>query len=881
MNQGITAAPFGVRLAGLPASVIRELRTEKTHAAANEILKLRKLVEHETDDVIALVYDLVSGLCEGDKPHFIRLKRALRRDSAVGPLATSLKPRLPGALRDRIATLDDLRCKLKRDTKALLNVLSEERQRRTVGLREISANPQFLHGLASASPNLLLRLRPWLTGSRTSPRRRDVNTLAQFVVRCAAKTSPRSTFTAVGLGGWRSEPNPAPQRIAHKEGVLATELNAAVYRQIADHLASDNRLRDLVDIRINPTAVPKGNRLWWTPAGIGKPLMSVGLGSAVRACFEIGGRGKPSAADFRQAVMASVKSCLPEEADEFVGELILVGLLEPLLPIPDQAEDALESVLEWVSSSIPRVEEPTHLKSIRTDLERAHTQLSEFCLTTGVDELIRLNDGIAQAIGDARMRLGTDERSSGSISSSIVFHDSLVLPDPVRLSTGRFEAISSDLETVRRALAVFDPKLPFRVGLTAYFEDWFGAGATVPFMDFVRKYYQDGPLGPADSGLEALRLILTPEQEQKAFASVSHTIRRAIQDCTEFRKRLVADISSIEADVAGTIRIPNDLILSHLGSWPETIRPPKSIAVYAQVSAGCDGLIVNSIDTGYGRGLARTRKLLPFDPLQGHYVEYIARQAPILAELDALFSNSVNARRPSVRFSIDCAGSVSGRAHSQLLRLHDFQVVHKARDSRLILLDTRLHREVQPVHTGLMWDAFLPPVIRLLMDTFAEPATYVHPNSWWLNTDFNLEEKEVRYYPRIDLGAVTLRRAFWTAYGGEIPRLRKGEPDDAYFLRILEWIRNKALPERSFVRVFDRQAGRLRKDRKPMLLDTTNWFLVDAFRRRAISGDDLVVFTEELPEIDARSNSDLELDRIVEYVFETSDGDLGRTKLVD
>jgi hypothetical protein len=345
---------------------------------------------------------------------------------------------------------------------------------------------------------------------------------------------------------------------------------------------------------------------------------------------------------------------------------------------------------------------------------------------------------------------------------------------------------------------------------------------------------------------------------------------------------VVSDIGDVETDNQGVIRVPYELILKHIDSWPETIRAPRSISVYAQEVSGIDKrLVVNSIDTGYGRGLARTRKLLRVDPLYGQYLECTNPQAPILVELDSMFSNSVNARRPSVRFSIEWGGSVSARPLHQRVRLQDFQVTHDAAQARLSLFDCRFQRRIQPVHTGLMWDAFLPPVIRLLMDAFAEPATYVHPNSWWLNAEFEYQRNNVRFHPRIDLGSVTLRRAFWTAYAGEVPMYRQGEPDDRYLLRLMTWLRDAAIPERCFVRVFDRQVGRLRKDRKPMLLDTANWFLVDVFRRRAMTNDSLVIFTEELPRVAENSIEGLLADRVVEYVFELSDTGLARTARVD
>lgn len=879
-NSVGTGASFAIRLAGLPANIVDDLRTIDTYAAANDVLAAREWVLRETDEVVDAIYHLISRLTETEKSPFVRLKRALRHDRAAAVLAASLKPALSEPLYDRILAIEARRRTLKQAIDSLPGVLTEERQLRAEVLRKALANDQFARALLSSSPNLMRRLSAWLKGSGITPRRRDLNSLAQFVVRCAAKTSPKSTFTTVGLGRWSSGPGPTEASIAFEAANTVTELSVAAYQRLAYYLAGDPRLRAIAPLRVNPTGLIEGDRLWWVPSNVHKPLISVGLSPPVRACFEMDAVDTPTAVHFIQALTNADPRITPEEAWEFVDELIAVGLLERVLPVADQVDDRLEALVKWVSSTLGTVGSPVDLELVRDDLARINVRLRDYCRTTSLGELSGLSEKIRQTVRDLT---GPFEvwRSTADVADFPIFYDNSVLPETIPLRPRRFETALSDLDVVRRGLAVFDPKMAFRIGLKTYFVAWFGAGASVSFIDFVRKYYEDGPQGPTDSGLEGLRLLLTPEHEQKALASVSLGIKKPVEEHIGLRRRLVADIASIKVDQEGIIRMPTDLLRRHIDTWPVTVCPPKSISVYAQASATSDMLILNSIDTGYGRSLARTRKLMPVDPLAGEYVEYSDVHSPILAELDALFGNTVNARRPSVRYAIEYAGSLSNRSREHRLRIQDIRVTHDAGQDKLVLFHSRRRREVQPVHTGLMWDALLPPIIRLLMDAFAEPATYVHPNSWWLNDDPEYNHRGVRCHPRIDFGLITLRRAFWTTYGREVPRYRQGQSDDNYLLEIIEWLRANSIPERSFVRVFDRQVGRLRKNRKPMLLDTANWFLVDAFRRREISDDDLVLFTEELPLISSSFNDAFRDNRVAEFVFEVSDGSLSRRRHVD
>jgi hypothetical protein len=247
----------------------------------------------------------------------------------------------------------------------------------------------------------------------------------------------------------------------------------------------------------------------------------------------------------------------------------------------------------------------------------------------------------------------------------------------------------------------------------------------------------------------------------------------------------------------------------------------------------------------------------------------------VYCEFDSVFGNCVNLRVASVPYAIDYPGTVSDRPSECTLPLGDLVVSLDEASGRLTLCSSRVGLPVRPVYTASMWERLLPPAARLLMDGFAESPVHIPPNSWWLNASVEGPPNGIERHPRIELGEVVVRRAFWAARADEVPRRRPDESEAHYLLRFTAWLRDNGLPDRSFVRVYGDEGHRLLKDRKPMFLDAANWFLVMAFERRLARDAGLAFFTEELPRIGEGAGREPIRARVIEYVFEIASEDPG------
>jgi hypothetical protein len=817
-----TLPEFAVRIAGLPAGILDELRWERTSAEIAALLTAEDRLRAEATGLGDILYGLVPRLPDA-KPRLVALRRALFQ---LRPAARLIDPALPADLVARVAGWETRRADWARRTGSLPATFAAELDGRRAALRRVAADRDLQHALVSCAPELYTAVRSWLADpGHRPPKTRQLLSLTRYVARMAAKTSPRSTFTAVGLGAW------GPAAADDSGRRVVAEPHAVLVQAIAGMLARHPALRPLVGIRVNPSAVRDAGRVWWVCPTPTSPLYSVGLSPEVAACIDPG-------ADSHASRIAG-----------HVDQLIGIGLLEPWLPVPDQADDPLDDLVTWLGGVDPL---PDDLRAVRRALDEARAALHGFRVAATADQRLARRGQVEAAMRDAAAHAGVG-RLDAALPDGTAFFDNVACTGAAAsLDPGAWASTLDDLELVRRLLALFDPKLPFRLGLRRFFLDTFGPDATVPYLSVFRAFHS------GESGDRIPAAILTPQDEQRVLATLARSGDARMAEVAALRQAFVAEVAAHAPDPDGVVRLPHRLLDDTVASWPGYLSAPGSITAYVQ--AGRAGVrVLNSVDTGYGHGLARVRRLV--SGTRGS-AQVPVSDGPLLAEFDHAFGNTVNLRRASVPYAIDYPGHVSDRPPERVLALGDLMVRHGA--GRLALVHRG--RPVKPVYTGTIWELLLPPAARFLLDAFAEPAMFVPPHSWWLNPPARALPDGVEHHPRVDVGGLTVRRAFWATRAAEVPRRAAGEHEAAYLLRFTGWLRRHGIPPRTFARVLDSRLGRVVKQRKPMFLDVANWFLVLAFEQSLGADDDLVFFTEVLPALPEAGG------RVTEYALEVRDG---------
>ncbi|MDR8409676.1 lantibiotic dehydratase family protein [Nonomuraea sp. 3-1Str] len=805
---------FGVRVAGLPADGLEELRFTRTWALVDEILAEDHAEagrghhgepgdEPDDDDQD----DEPDGGPYGAGGH------RFGRDPYGAPVeegddGDGWADEAPGALAEALAA---------------------ELADRADALRSLGGDDAFLRGLACASPGLSATMESWLARPGAVPRRPRLARLARNVARAASTASPHAAFTINGLGRW-ADTGPALTPASELRWSAVPEVDLATVRRVWAALAERPALREAVRVRVNPSLWQEDGRLWFLGAGSRAGDGDEGGGS---------GGGRSAGGPFREPVEAPAPAAVlaepavagalawvratPEPTvgalERAVAEpgvvkrLLDLGLLERLRPFADQALDPLADLAAWVEEVLPgdSPDRPWLPNALREAVEATY---GERIRPVAGWLLARLGDTVG--LGERGVRLET------AVSTA----------PPAVCGRAAWQPVLRDLDAVRRLAAVFDPDLPVKLTAAEHFVERHGAEASVPFLAF----YRDAPAACAD-----LRALL--DRTGPPGGSPGRRVAR-------LRRETWNALYASPPDERGVLVADPDIVEKMAVSWPAYVRPPGSITCYGHLTAGPE-FVLSTVTTGYGRGAGRTRHLLA---RAGVSVPDGTRQP--VAECLGSFGNHLNLR-PASAVGVDYPFTVTDGAE---LSLTDLRVSYDP-GTLLLVLTGADGEPVRPAHLGMSAPRALPPAWSFLVRVFGEPMGLA-PVPW--RSAAAVDEVQAR--PRLQLGRVVLARAGWRMPVAELPVPYEGESDAAFVLRTARWLERHGIPRRFFVRF---GSGR-RAARRPFYVDVTDHFLLLAMARSAAGKDGNVVLEEALPDPADAPSYGVHGRRVTEYALDVS-----------
>ncbi|GAA2741001.1 lantibiotic dehydratase [Kitasatospora cinereorecta] len=788
------ATTFGVRVAGLPATVLEQLADERLRQALLSSARTATALAADAAALSDRCHAVIGALRDpAAKPKLVALRRSVyqlrdpARLLADPPARTALGSELASDIAEFGRAVGQYRAH-----RAQLPALLAEADR-AVGarLRQIGTDPRFDQGLAHASPTLHTVLRG-------RPGRQELIRLAVYAARAAAKTSPFSTFTASGLGRFVPD-GPAVRWTATEPARSVVELDLSVLVPLAAELTG-------VTVRVNPSARLVADGVRFLGPAPAEELLTLPVTPALRHALRAAA-GEPTFAELTAGFPAP-----PEQAAGYLRSLVTAGLL---LVRPDFDEHGVDP-LGRLADRVPR------LAPVREALAgyRSADGAQRTALGPVLEERLRAL-GITGKLRD------------------VVTEQSVVPGVVVEAGLPSWQETLDDLALACRLLAVFDHTLPFRLAVAAFIRDRFAAGSPVPFDRFYAELVRDGH--------EAMRL----HPAAVAFSGAGTTGLLAASPVAEVR-RLVELIAEVRSALSDRERI--EQVLDALPAW---VRPVGSVAVYAQDAGG--RLVVNAVNSGYGRGRSQVRRLLRHaggDPLP---VDAVYPSTRGYAEFTATLATSLNQRELTLPDRLD---------HPPAARL----TVGVGEDGLPVLLDDGA--VVRPVHGGLSYERQFPPVLALLVEAFGESPILLRPDQPLQHEAGAASGKDrVLHAPRLDVGRVVLRRAAWVAPPGTLPRRGAGRSDAEYLLALATWLTDHGIPPRFFVSVLRTgaaPAGPLTGDRsrKPMYVDLGSPPLVLAFERLAGDPAAAAVFHEVLPEPESAVVDHLGVPRVCEYLIE-------------
>jgi hypothetical protein len=872
---------FVVRVAGLPASALDALRFGETYRLVSEVIDSRSALGADGAAFSAELHDLI-GTLAGDpgRGALIALRRSLYQVKPIEGALTVCAAALPADLADRLRAWSRRERRLALHIRQLPGVLSAETAAQTAALRSVVALPQFTTGLAHSSPALAAELSKWLDGG-SAPKRQTVLRLATYVARCAAKTSPYSTFTTSGMGTWSGT---APLRLrSFAEQAMTTDLDLGTVAQIGRLLTRHPALVGKLPVRLNSSAIVDDDSV----AVLGPPpheaLVRVPLTPAVRRCLQALSTGVTSTRSQLCAELAAAAG--DADADRvpaYVGRLIDIGIIESGAPVPDQSADPLGDLLRWIDGAAAM---DATLRNVRDKLGRLRTELAARAHAgnaAGPDAVARLLAAVLHDLGEPAPSAAGD--GEHSFARRHTLYDNVVHPRVIATADkSAWQEVFTDLDAVRRLAALFDPDLAEKLAVQAYFHERYPRGEPLPLMRFyadtLAELAAESPSGPAAAELARLHGRGGLVDSRATPGALRASAVGSIAELGRLRLAARAAINSRPIDPDGVLRLTGPeaaAIGSAAGGW---LQPPASIAVYGQVAQDVLGprLVINEIHSGFGRGRSRVLRSMRqagAAPRLGQ----LAGAGVVYVECDSAHGSALNQREPVLPVAIDYPYSVSTRAQAERIPIRDLFVDPHPGTGALRLTSSRLDGELHPVHTGLGADWLIPPALRFLLRAFGTAPTLV---AGGMSLRSDLQEftalTGVRHTPRLDIGRVTLRRAHWAMRAGDFPGRHRGEEDARWFLRVHEWLAEHQMPARCFTQIIALDIGD-RIDlvasttaRKPAYLDFASWFQLAAFGRRLRDPDAILILHEADPAPGAAIAADGGERHVTEYIFELND----------
>lgn len=214
------------------------------------------------------------------------------------------------------------------------------------------------------------------------------------------------------------------------------------------------------------------------------------------------------------------------------------------------------------------------------------------------------------------------------------------------------------------------------------------------------------------------------------------------------------------------------------------------------------------------------------------------------------FGSNVGLRASALPLEIDCPEGASDSPADRRIRLGDLMVRHDPELGLLVLHARGRTDEIRPVHPGLVAELWLPPALRLLMQSLGATSNLLIPGRRMFGDPSLDEVGEVLAQPRVVVGSTTVSRRQWVLPPGSVPTRAKGESDQRLLLRLADWLAGHGMPQRCFVRALDPRSvvsGEVWrvKSRKPVYVDFANLLLIGVLERLLAAGPEQVVFLQE------------------------------------
>jgi hypothetical protein len=664
-------ARAAVRVCGVPSAALLDLRGEATAAALSTVLRHDAQVASDGKRLAVAIGRVVGTTQDsGLVPLLVGLRRALHSARRPGRAAwndrtaAAMGPELAERVRAWVSAAED------RGTAVDLvgEALRQDEPSITAALRFRAAEPDFRHTVALASPSTAAELDRWLDTPGSPPPRRLLVTLAAYVGRAAAKTSPFGGFLTVGMASATAG--------AHHARVVF-EIKALLLQRVRERVAEAAG----APLRVTPSLRcdgPKAEFLGRPPA---EPINRVDLNPAVRAVL--------ATAPADRARLTAAASPHTDDPGALVRAAEAAGLLEPDSPVPDLAPGQFSALADWLENRSGQHAAVSSLRAVE------HTMTAAAAPGAGGRPDLT-GQRITSALTEAARALGLD------VPRGTPVHETFAAPSGIRADVPA--DLTAQLAAAVRWLLPFELTLPLRAVAAWLFRQEFGAGAQVPVLRLHRLLQRALAGAGSPTGAEPLAALVDRYGREAPQARALAVARRAALD--------EVVVSGPSASVIGR---------TAAATPPWVTRALGPVLAYVQQSG--DAIALNSLSPADGRGIHRVR-MLAARAAGTVPAQAVARSG--LLHITGLFGSALNLHAPASGLHLRYPGTTPDAPEADIVDFGDLFVrIGEDGDLRLV---AEAHGDLVPSHAGMMSVLLLPPAARMLVQLFGPLGHF--PPAW-------------------------------------------------------------------------------------------------------------------------------------------------------
>ncbi len=839
-STGVSAPPFIVRIAGLPGHLLEPFSSPACLSRLHTYDSLRIALKEVRRQLVDLLERALPEQAPAVRRFLLNAKRdcfngrSLRRHAAKAEWQDL--SRAAGPLADQAL---DLEVRVEEADVDFQRVYTQELERERLHLSDVLRVEPLLHGIALGSPDLVEKARIFRCSPRSLGRheKKVEQSLLRFTTRAAAKLSPYSTLTTIGLGILSEKPGSGGLILgatSHEE-ISLVRANRTLLDQCQVILLNHPAVLRCCLLAVNDTVketepgrwvflrnghweiAPESDRFRYVPAAQVRASLS---GPLIDSVLELL-KGEALLHDTLVARLLERHDAERSQIVSTLAQLASLGFLT-LLPPWRTSELHLEMRILKFLRSLPPDPSLQGLKaSLETLilLEKKHRrdpnpEDSARALTSALDRVIEEVDNLA---GRGRLQ----RRGYGLYEDVfVVSSDRGSEGEVVQLSESVATETLSQAELVARFAALFNHRNDLIHTIAAAWEERWPSHRTMGVLDLYERL----------QGLWSEYLRFDVVERYNNFSSFNPLSLSSVDSLNRIRTGIREKVLELMEESPDGLQLPPRRFAALLDTIPQRYRPLLGCSVFIQpTDRRCRTWVLNRLFEGSGRYLSRYPAAMQ-EPMRKRFLSHFATRSVVEVEgepvelLDLMFTHGTmaNIRMPQTRRVLEMPGERLDLEPGVGVRLSELRIEFD-RDRQDFRLVDGSGRRLLPVHLSSLNNAFLPTILRFLFVFGPYDVRQVFPRPQ-ASTAGGISVSQ-----RLRLGNLVIRRQRWEIGRAEVLDALNGPSAEKSFQNLQRWRTEAGLPRRVYISEQMHRNGDAVQSFKPQYIDFSSPSLAALF----------------------------------------------------